>query len=403
MMRWVTAEAADKGKEDGVSVFMGMSPGYGRLSSRLSRRQPSCPREGDSGGLLDFPTLPSFRAATDATPCPSPAGPVSGESGFAALSLHGNEPRPDLVPRRFSGPDARGRKLSRRCACLALVLHLLIGGMVLAYARHVSLSPGANAGGGGGESGLIVLGRVSLGAPAGVLPSPSVSGPAGAVATTPAGAVATTDPPSEGNTSSADASPRQAEKADRLQPEEKAVPILASSPAKPAEKRSRPVSPRRAARTAPSGQSAAGEARPGGHPAAGAPAGERNGSEPGGLAQGSPAAGGPGTGTSLGASSEGTGLVPFGGKNGPSFKYFVKPEYPAQARRQGITGEVLLRILVNADGKAERIEVRKSAHDALTRAAREAVLRSTFHPLLRDGAPVSCWTLLPVTFTLERG
>lgn len=394
MTIWMMAEAVDKGKEDGISLFMRMPPGGGGLSSRLSRQQRSGSRGGGAGGLLDFPALPSLRAATDAPPVSPAAGPAPVESRFPALSLQGDKPRSDLVPQPSFSPNARGRKLSRRCACLALVLHLLIGGMVLAYARHVSLLPGASAGGGGGESGLVVLGRVCLGAPAGALSSPPASGPAGEAALK--------APPLEADASAAGISPRQTEKADRVQPEEKAVPILASSPAKPAETRSRPASPRRAARAAPSGQGAAGETKPGGHPSA-APAGDRNGSQPGGLAQGSPAASGAGTGASSGASPEGTGHVPFGGKNGPSFKYFARPEYPAQARRQGITGEVLLRILVNADGKAERIEVRKSAHDALTRAAREAVLRSTFHPLLRDGAPAPCWTLLPVTFTLERG
>jgi protein TonB len=102
-----------------------------------------------------------------------------------------------------------------------------------------------------------------------------------------------------------------------------------------------------------------------------------------------------------GAGSVDTAL--FGGLDGPSFKHFVKPNYPAQARRQGLTGDVLLRVLIDADGRAAQVEIYKSAHESLARSAREAVLRSTFHPLHRNGAPVSCWTMLPVIFTLERG
>lgn len=119
--------------------------------------------------------------------------------------------------------------------------------------------------------------------------------------------------------------------------------------------------------------------------------------------EGAEASGSPGAGTARDSAEASGGLTVFGGSDGPSFKRFVQPEYPAQARRQGITGRVLLRIHINAEGVAEHMEVAESAHSLLSKAALKAAERSSFYPLKRNGKPVSCWTLLPVSFSLERG
>ena len=277
--------------------------------------------------------------------------------------------------------------------------------MVLAHARY-AYEPVLSGGGEGNlETGLILLGRVSLGTGNGA--APPVAVPSGPPA--PEGAFQKRSGTDDG------AERPQAEPArEQPRPEEKAIPIQARPrtekepvPAKTAltaqgkEKRETSragragdvstASPKPAA-PAVSPQPAASEGSTGG-PAAKSP----------GSAQGESSAASPGSGAGSEAAAGGVGVAPFGGANGPSFKHFVKPEYPAQARRQGIAGDVLLRVLVDADGKAARVEVRESAHDILARSAKEAVLRSTFHPLLRNGVPAPCWTLLPVSFTLERG
>lgn len=127
--------------------------------------------------------------------------------------------------------------------------------------------------------------------------------------------------------------------------------------------------------------------------------GQGTGTGPG---TGKGASGKAGQGTA--ANGKGTGAggpVAFGKKGGPSFKSFVRPEYPAQARRQGIQGTVLLRLRISAAGRAENVEVVKSPSPVLSKAAREAVLRSTFNPLRQNGAPVACQTLLPIAFNLQ--
>ena len=79
-------------------------------------------------------------------------------------------------------------------------------------------------------------------------------------------------------------------------------------------------------------------------------------------------------------------------------------DYPAQARRLGLRGAVLLRIEVGVDGAPLAAEVaRSSGHRLLDQTARQRVLTWRFHPARVGGAPVRAWVLLPVSFTLPDG
>jgi protein TonB len=78
------------------------------------------------------------------------------------------------------------------------------------------------------------------------------------------------------------------------------------------------------------------------------------------------------------------------------------PAYPAMSRRRGEQGLVVLRVFVNAEGEAERVEVRTSSgHERLDRAAHDAVHRWRFVPARRGERPVAAWVLVPITFSLE--
>ena len=105
-------------------------------------------------------------------------------------------------------------------------------------------------------------------------------------------------------------------------------------------------------------------------------------------------------------SSQGNGMgepdrVRFGMDTGPSFVRFSPPEYPAAARRQGISGLVLLRVRISAEGRADRIEVISSADDRLSRSACAAVRNAVFAPYAPFGKAMSCWTEIPIRFRLE--
>ena len=286
------------------------------------------------------------------------------------------------------------------CVCLALLLHLLVGGMALSLSYNVSETPLAGEGARSIKTGLLLLGRVSLEVAGGAAPE----------------AVFSSGQPSLAGTfredSGMDADARQPQTMqgqEQPQPGKRDIPLGAKPEidTMPVPASATPIAQQREKREAlrerradavpvisqkPVAASESEEAR---SPAEAATEDSR-------LAPGESFIAMPGSGAEAEADASSADIAPFGKANGPSFKHFIKPEYPALARRQGIAGEVLLRVLIDADGKAVRVEVRESAHESLARSAREAVLRSTFHPLRRNGLPVPCWTLLPVIFTLER-
>ncbi len=78
------------------------------------------------------------------------------------------------------------------------------------------------------------------------------------------------------------------------------------------------------------------------------------------------------------------------------------PAYPAQSRRRGETGRVVLRVLVTARGIPERVELRTSSgSQRLDGAALETVQRWKFVPARQGDTPVSAWVLVPILFILE--
>jgi periplasmic protein TonB len=114
----------------------------------------------------------------------------------------------------------------------------------------------------------------------------------------------------------------------------------------------------------------------------GKPAGEVQTGNPGGAARG----GTPGSG---------------GNDDYPHFLHRELPLYPQAARRMGREGKVVLRLLIDETGKLQQVEVVESTGFEFTRAAVEAVKKSTFRPALQNGLPVPSRAILPVQFVLE--
>lgn len=78
------------------------------------------------------------------------------------------------------------------------------------------------------------------------------------------------------------------------------------------------------------------------------------------------------------------------------------PAYPMLSRRLREEGEVMLRVLVAADGQPKRIEVRTgSGSNRLDRAAEDAVARWRFVPARRGDSAVEAWVLVPIVFKLK--
>ena len=80
----------------------------------------------------------------------------------------------------------------------------------------------------------------------------------------------------------------------------------------------------------------------------------------------------------------------------------VEPTYPDSARREGIEGDVRLKVWVNADGLVNRVEiVQFSGTPALDRQAMKALRQWRFAPLPASAAPVTQWGEITMHFRLE--
>ena len=88
----------------------------------------------------------------------------------------------------------------------------------------------------------------------------------------------------------------------------------------------------------------------------------------------------------------------------PRYAENARPDYPQLARLRGYQGVVVLLVEVLADGRAGRVEIRRSAgHDILDRAALEAVRTWKFEPGRREGRAVTMSVEVPVRFVLRGG
>ncbi len=76
-------------------------------------------------------------------------------------------------------------------------------------------------------------------------------------------------------------------------------------------------------------------------------------------------------------------------------------KYPKKARRQGISGKVVLKFIVDVDGSIQNITVEKSVSEELDEEAIRVVKKMPkWQPGLFDGTKVKVYYLLPVSFKL---
>lgn len=78
----------------------------------------------------------------------------------------------------------------------------------------------------------------------------------------------------------------------------------------------------------------------------------------------------------------------------------TRPVYPPAARAKLIQGEVLLRAIIDKEGKISEVHV-LSGDDALSPAAVEAVKQWRYKPMMVDGEPREVDTTITVTFSLK--
>ena len=84
----------------------------------------------------------------------------------------------------------------------------------------------------------------------------------------------------------------------------------------------------------------------------------------------------------------------------PKLLRFVSAEYPKEALKAGISGDVILILIIDETGRVERAEVAKSLGNGFDEAAREAALKFEFSPATRDGSAVKAKIQFKYSFTL---
>ncbi len=106
---------------------------------------------------------------------------------------------------------------------------------------------------------------------------------------------------------------------------------------------------------------------------------------------------GPGTGGGFGGGPyrAGSGVEP------PRLLHEVKAQYTDDARRRGITGNVLLEIVINRDGTVADVSIRRGLGAGLDQRAIEAVRQWKFAPARRLGQPVDVIVEVAVEFMLR--
>lgn len=78
------------------------------------------------------------------------------------------------------------------------------------------------------------------------------------------------------------------------------------------------------------------------------------------------------------------------------------PEYPADARSRGVSGFVILRILVAANGSVEDVKVQQSEPSGFFDSAAIKAVRSwRFEPAVQQGTTIAAWTTQRIKFELN--
>lgn len=78
-----------------------------------------------------------------------------------------------------------------------------------------------------------------------------------------------------------------------------------------------------------------------------------------------------------------------------------KAPYPFLSRRMGEQGKVVVRVLIGADGVAQKAEIRQSSgHVRLDESALATALQWRYVPGKRGGVPEAMWFSVPIDFVL---
>jgi periplasmic protein TonB len=79
----------------------------------------------------------------------------------------------------------------------------------------------------------------------------------------------------------------------------------------------------------------------------------------------------------------------------------VSPDYPAALKRDGVSGVVTVKCLIDENGNVAETEVEKSSNAAFDQPALSALKKWKFKPARQDGNPVAIKISIPIRFVSE--
>jgi TonB family protein len=79
----------------------------------------------------------------------------------------------------------------------------------------------------------------------------------------------------------------------------------------------------------------------------------------------------------------------------------AKPSFTQKARDNRTQGEVVMRVLVGADGQVKQVEVIRGLPDGLTEEAVKSMYKSRFKAATRNGQPIELWITAEASFYLK--
>ena len=75
--------------------------------------------------------------------------------------------------------------------------------------------------------------------------------------------------------------------------------------------------------------------------------------------------------------------------------------YPISAKEAGIEGKVLVKAIIDESGNVAETEVIKSVNTDCDKAAVDAIKKTKFTPVTKDGKPVKAEVVIPIMFKLS--
>ena len=84
----------------------------------------------------------------------------------------------------------------------------------------------------------------------------------------------------------------------------------------------------------------------------------------------------------------------------PKLLKYIQPTYPKEMLHKGIEGEVVLRIVIDSDGKVFSLKPERSTNESFENSALLAVKDFIYEPPLKNGKAVRAEFLLPIPFKI---